>query len=88
MVQLDLKPGRASTVGQVTPVPVQNSMEVSKDRDSPTSLGRLCVYIHYQSGIVVVFQTYTDMRLLRHLVSYESVSEGKGILVRRKSVAS
>lgn len=50
MVQLDLKSGRASTVGQVTPVPVQNSMEISKNRDSPTSLGKLCVHIHYQSG--------------------------------------
>lgn len=50
VVQLDLKSGRASTVGQVTPVPVQNSMEISKDRDSPTSLGKLCVHIHYQSG--------------------------------------
>lgn len=35
------------------------------------------------------FKTYADMRLVRHLMSYESVSEGKGILVsteRRKSV--
>lgn len=71
------KAGTASTVGQVTQVPVQNSTEVSKDRDSPASLGILCVHIHCQSGIIMFFQTYGDMRLLRHLVSYESVSEGK-----------
>lgn len=68
-------------------------LEVSKEGDASTSLGNLNVHIYFQSLIVLFlfFKTYANMRLLRHLKSYESVSEGKGILIgteRRKPVTS
>lgn len=81
---LGLKAGLALRVHQVAQGPVQNSAGVSKEGDSPAALLMSIIRL----VLFTLFRIYADRR---HLMVYESVSEGTGILVskeRRKSVTS
>lgn len=81
---LGLKAGLALRVDQVAQGPVQNSAGVSKEGDSPAALFMSIIRL----VLFTLFRIYADRR---HLMVYESVSEGTGILVsteRRKSVTS
>lgn len=55
-VQLDLEAGLASTVIGVLRSPFRTTLEISKEGDSPTSLGNVYLHIHCHSGIVHIFQ--------------------------------
>lgn len=61
-------------------------------KEIPQPLWATPMFIPIVSVVLCTFfKTHADMRLLRHLASYGSVSEGKGILVstgRQKSVTS